>query len=231
MHSGSERSALWSVGPLLMGGFSDWTDATGTPGAQEETSQRCMKGTPLAPVRTLSIDLSAASVFKTSEKEEEEERETRGDLGLRDVMKNSRRSECFIDQTRLTRPLEKHLGLLKAEFNGIDFYCSASSVKSLTVLLTGYRHILLNTERKKTFHFSDLIHQTMCALNFDKLPEYKPHCTQLRSDIRHFLFLCLFYSFFLQMPLMSQSRVWDVARFALMRQMLGPQQPVEASHV
>lgn len=56
-----------------------------------------MKGTPLAPVRTLSIDLSAASVFKTSEKEEEEERETRGDLGLRDVMKNSRRSECFID--------------------------------------------------------------------------------------------------------------------------------------
>lgn len=54
-------------------------------------------------------------------------------------------------------------------FNGIDFYCSANSVKTLTGLLNGFRHMLLNTERMKTFQFLDLIHQTTCALNFNKL--------------------------------------------------------------
>lgn len=32
----------------------------------------------------------------------------------------------------------------------------------------------LHTERKKTFQFLDLIHQTKCALNFNKLLNYKP---------------------------------------------------------
>lgn len=32
----------------------------------------------------------------------------------------------------------------------------------------------LHTERKKTFQFLDLIRHTKCALNFNKLLNYKP---------------------------------------------------------
>lgn len=35
--------------------------------------------------------------------------------------------------------------------------------------------MLLNTKRKKTFQFLDLIHQTLCALNFNKLSDYEAH--------------------------------------------------------
>lgn len=67
-------------------------------------------------------------------------------------------------------------------FNGIDFYCSANNVKPLTVLLNGFRHMLLNTERKKTFQFLDLIHQTECALNFNKPSEVTLYTAARISD-------------------------------------------------
>lgn len=77
-------------------------------------------------------------------------------------MKNLRSSEFIIDKPvkrydtwKLTRPLGKHLRFLKEVFNGIDFYCSLNSMKPLTALLNGFRHMLLNTERKKTFQFVD----------------------------------------------------------------------------
>lgn len=77
-------------------------------------------------------------------------------------MKNLRSSKFIIDKPvkrydtlKPTRPLGKHLRFPKEVFNGIDFYCSLSSMEPLTVLLNGFRHMLLNTERKKTFHFTD----------------------------------------------------------------------------
>lgn len=98
-------------------------------------------------------------------------------LYLRDPMKNLRSSECFIDNTRLKdtrKPPGKHFRFLKEAFNSIDFYCSENSVKTWTGLLNGFRHMHLHTERKKPFQFLDLIHQTKCALNFNKLLNYKP---------------------------------------------------------
>lgn len=75
-------------------------------------------------------------------------------------MKNLRSFVCFIDKRRFekkkrydtvkpTRPLGKHLGFLKEVFNGIDFYCSPNSVKTLTGLLNRFRPVLLNARRGK----------------------------------------------------------------------------------
>lgn len=58
----------------------------------------------------------------------------------------------------------------------------------------------LHTERKKTFQFLDLIHQTKCALNFNKLLNYKPQ--QHSTPIRGWLLLLLLW---------FCSRIWFVS--------------------
>lgn len=78
-------------------------------------------------------------------------------------------------------------------------------MKPLTVLLNGFRLMLLNTERK-TFHFLDLIHQTMSALNFNKLSVYTALYPRLSwiSQAKLFGGIFFFYSScLLRMPLMS----------------------------
>lgn len=60
----------------------------------------------------------------------------------------------------------------------------------------------LHTERKKTFQFLDLIHQTKCALNFNKLLNYKPQ--QHSTPIRGWLLLLLLLQDLVGFPL------WDI---------------------
>lgn len=49
--------------------------------------------------------------------------------------------------------------------------------------------MLLNTERKKTFQFLDLIHQTECALNFNKPSEVTLYTAARISDAAVLLIL------------------------------------------
>lgn len=163
-----------------------------------------MKGT-FSPRRILSIDLSVTWIFKTLVRVRGVggwEKKPCGDLLPQRCNEEFQILRMFYwqetvkryDTWKPTRPLGKHLRFLKEVFNGIDFYCSPNSVKTLTGLLT---YALKHGEEEDFSQILDLIHRRTCALNFDKLLI----CTQLRLDLRLF---CLFYSsHFLLMPLMT----------------------------
>ena len=110
---------------------------------------------------------------------------------------------------------------LKEDFNSIDFYCSANFKKTSTELLNGFRH-----ERKKTFQLFVLIVQTTCAVNFKQLLSCKPHRTQQCLHLRSWLFFLLYTS---SRCLLGHGS--HVEMGCVIQQMLGPQQPVEASYV
>lgn len=128
-----------------------------------------MKGL-LAPLRILSIDPSVTWIFKTLAREDvqtPEPQRCNEEFKILAIFYWHVSVKRY-DTGKQTGPLGEHLRLLKEVFNGIDFYCSVNSVKPLSGVLNGFRHMLLNTERKRTLLFLDWIHHRMCALNFKK---------------------------------------------------------------